>query len=687
MGSEISRQSSLASSATRQATSLASPSKSDQARERLIRMATQVTSGTGVKSGYLQLSAGNQQLSTRWLGANAGTQRAVTEVRRLVSEAYGDVPGAQEALDRYLAASGDRIGTRSFVKLVKALESASGQEPTQALQAVEEGVARLETDHLSAGMQLLELQRQADGLIGEMKGDAEPGSSTALQAWFALSALNGQVDLLQDELNADQSLQAERLAQQVGEQLNDTEPALVSQFADAHTHLEEARRAMASSRPKVWAAHQQALDTGVKDTIALMSSPQQSPPLTDQAMLMCTRALLRYYTAGGQAERQACEGFAKSMEFDRLLAQAQMKAEQGDETATQLRDALNALTDTLDVHASTLPAAEVTKTLATVPQALQQEHFEAFDRFAEQALAAGPEGKVAAWREVQATGIKIFKATGSKSQDDQVEMASAMLFAAAQKLSPAKAAAVLLALQDQQTLRTLMVPSTLSRAAAKHFDAERIRMSLGFRGDHLLGDLASNIELSEVTGLARMVDGLRSRVRGLAGPISELQPPDALMVLPELRSIDAATAEAVRRDIPEMAMHELVMRAQITDSEPFAKLDSARQASYLHAREVLDAIDDIDLKLSDRQEALLARVMDHPSAKRQTDPKVRDAFIQAVTDKASDLLEAMESQGRMLEPEELFGILTSVQPNAQESEQMIGNLAGVIAARLLLNTD
>ncbi len=686
MGSEISRQSSLASSAIRQATSLASPSKSDQARESLIRMATQVTSGTGVKSGYLQLSAGNQQLSTRWLGANAGTQRAVAEVRRLVSEAYGDVPGAQEALDRYLAASGDRIGTRSFVKLVKALESASGQAPTQALQAVEEGVARLETDHLSAGMQLLELQRQADGLIGEMRGAAEPGSSTALQAWCALSALNGQVDLLQDELNADQRLQAERLAQQVGEQLNDTEPALVSQFADAHTHLEEARRVMAS-RPQVWARHQETLAAGVKDTIALMSSPQQSPPLTDQAMLLCTRALLRYYTAGGQAERQACEGFAKSMEFDRLLAQAQMQAGQGDDTAKQLCDALNALTDTLDVHASTLPAAEVTKTLTTVPQALQQEHFEAFDRFAEQALAAGPEGKVAAWREVQDAGMMIFKATGSRSQDDQVEMASAMLFAAAQKLSPAKAAAVLLALQDQQTLRTLMVPSTLSRAAAKHFDAERIRMSLGFRGDHLLGDLASNIELSEVTGLARMVDGLRSRVRGLAGPISELQPPAELMAPPQLRSIDAATAEAVRRDIPEMAMHELVMRAQITDSEPFAKLDSARQASYLHAREVLDAIDDIDPKLSDRQEALLARVMDHPSARRQTDPKVRDAFIQAVTDKASDLLEAMESQGRMLEPEELFGILTSVQPNAQESEQMIGNLAGVIAARLPINTD
>lgn len=685
MGSEISRQSSLASSAIRQATSVASPSKSDQARESLIRMATQVTSGTGVKSGYLQLSAGNQQLSTRWLGANAGTQRAVTEVRRLVSEAYGDVPGAQEALDRYLAVSGDRIGTRSFVKLVKALESASGQDPTQALQAVEEGEARLETDHLSAGIQLLELQQQADGLIAEIKGAAEPGSATALKAWCDLSALNGQVDQLQGELNPDQRAEAERLTHQVSEQLNGTEPALVSQFADAHTHLEEARRAMAS-QPQVWAGHQETLATGVKNTIALMISPQQSPPLTDQAMLLCTRALLRYYTAGGQAERQACEGFAKSMEFDRLLAQAQMQAELGDDTATQLRDALSALTDTLDVHASTLPAAEVKKTLATVPQALQQEHFEAFDRFADQVLTAGPEGKVAAWREVQNAGMKIFKATGTRSQDDQVEMASAMLFAAAQRLSPAKAAAVLLALRDQQTMRTLMVASTLSRAAAKQFDTERIRMGLGFRGDHLLGDLASNIELSEVTGLARMVDGLRSRVRGLAGPISELQPPAELMAPPQLRSIDAATAEAVRRDLPEMTMHELVMRAQITDSEPFAKLDPARQASYLHAREVLDALDDIDLNLSDRQEALLARVMDHPSAQRQTDLRVRDAFITAVTAKAAELLEAMETQGRMLSPQELFGILTSSQPNEQEGQQLVGDLAGVIAARMPSNT-
>jgi hypothetical protein len=650
-------------------------------------MAAQIRSGTGVKSGYLQLSTGNQQLSTRWLGANAGTQRAVTEVQRLVREAYGDVPGAQEALDRYLAASGDRIGTRSFVKLVKALESASGQMPTQALENVEEGAARLETDHLSAGMKLHKLQQEADGLIAEMKGSAEPSSATALKAWCALSALNEQVEWLQDEFNEDQRMQADRLGHQVSEQLTGSEQALMTQFADAHTHLEEARRAMASSRPQVWAAHQQALDTGVKDTIALMRSQPQSPPLTDQAMLMCTRALLRYYTAGGQAGREACEDFVKSMHFDRLVAQAQLQAEADDGTAEQLRDALHALADTLEVNSAALPAAEVEKTLEAVPQALQQAYFEAFDRFTEKALASGPEGKVAAWREVQAAGHKIFSATNCKSQDDRLAMSGALIFKATQGLLMSKMALVLMALQDQETLRTLMAASSLSRAAANQLDAGRVRLGLPFLGEHLLSDLASNLELDEETGLARLVEGLRARVRGLPGPTPGLETPVELVAPPQLRDIDAATAEAVRRDLPEMTMHELVMRAQITDSEPFAKLDSASQAPYLHAKEVLGALDDLDLRLTDRQEALLARVMDHPSARRQNDPEVRDAYVEAVTAKAAELLRAMESEGRMLTPEELFSILTSSQPTEQESQQMAGDLAGVIAARLPLNTD
>ena len=248
-------------------------------------------------------------------------------------------------------------------------------------------------------------------------------------------------------------------------------------------------------------------------------------------------------------------------------------------------------------------------------------------------------------------------------------------------------ALVLMALQDQETLRTLMAASTLSSAAVRQLDAGRQRLGLPFVGEHLLNNLASNIELDEETGIARMVEGLRARVRGLPGPMPGLETPVELVARPEVRDIDAATAEAVRRDLPEMTMHELLMRAKIANSGAFAKLDTARQAPYLHAKKVLDAIDDIDLKLTDRQEALLARVMDHPSAQRQADPRVRDAYVVAATAKAAELLEAMESEGRMLTPEELFSILTSSQPTEQESQQIAGDLAGAIAARLPLNTD
>jgi hypothetical protein len=329
----------------------------------------------------------------------------------------------------------------------------------------------------------------------------------------------------------------------------------------------------------------------------------------------------------------------------------------------------------------------VRKTLAAVPQELQQQYFEAFDRFADQALEAGPEGKVAAWREVWAAGMEIFSATNCSSQHDRLAMSSALTFQATQRLSMSKMASVLTALQDQDTLRTLLVASSLTRAAARQLDAGRQRLGLPFMNDHLLIDLASNIELDEETGLARMVEGVRARVRGLPGPMPGLEAPAESVTPPQLRDIDAATAEAVRRDLPAMTMHELIMRARITEAKPFAKLDAAQQAPYLHAKEVLDAIDDIDLKLSDRQEALLARVMDHPSARRQTNPKVGDAFISAVTAKAAELLEALEDQGRMLTPEELFSILTADQPTEQERAQMAGDLAGVIAARLPMNND
>lgn len=685
MASEISRNSSLAAPAVSQDSRLTFADKSELARHSLIRMATQLTTGTGVKSGYLQLSAGNQQLGTRWLGANAGTQRAVAEVRRLVSEAYGDLPGADEALDRYLDASGDRIGTRSFVKLVKALETAGGRELTQALQDVEEGEARLETDHLSAGVRLLGLQHKADELITTLKDHAQPGSATGLQAWCALSALEGQLGQLNGALNADQRASAQQLGQQVAEHLSASEQTLVTQFADAHTHLEGARQAMAS-RPQAWQAHQDTLAAAVKDTIALLSSPEQSP-LTDQAQLMCTRALLRYYTAGGQAGQEGLEGFVKSMSFDRLLAQTQLRSEAGDEIAKPLHDALSALADTSGVNSAALPAAELTKTLAAVPHGLLERYSNAFNRFAEQALKPGPQGKVAAWREVHAAGIAIFSAAKCKSQDDRLAMSSALIAQATQRLSMSKMASVLMALQDQETLRTLLVASALTRGAAKVLDAGRIRLGLPFMDDHLLSDLASNIELDEETGLARMIEGVRARVRGLPGPMPGLEISAESMIPPRLSDIDAATAEAVRRDLPEMTMHELVMRAQITNSEPFAKLNAAQRAPYLHAKEVLDAIDDIDLRLGDRQKALLARVMDHPSALRQTNPEVGDAFISAVTAKAAELLEALEDQGRMLTPEELFGILTAAEPTEQERAQMAGDLAGVIAARVRPNAD
>jgi hypothetical protein len=99
-----------------------------QARRELVRIAAglRTANGRGVIQGYLRLTngAGNQlTLGKNLLWSRSGANMAAKDlVADMVAKAYGDHAEVQQALTDYLARSDQRVGTQSFVKLVKALD-------------------------------------------------------------------------------------------------------------------------------------------------------------------------------------------------------------------------------------------------------------------------------------------------------------------------------------------------------------------------------------------------------------------------------------------------------------------------------------------------------------------------------------------------------------------------------------
>ena len=106
------------------------PDATENAREELHRMAANIVGKNGaIKHGYIKLvqaDGGAMRLGTRWsTSADGSTRDALSYVRSLVEKGYGDNPKVQAAIEHYVAAKGDRLGTHSFVKLVRELEIAT----------------------------------------------------------------------------------------------------------------------------------------------------------------------------------------------------------------------------------------------------------------------------------------------------------------------------------------------------------------------------------------------------------------------------------------------------------------------------------------------------------------------------------------------------------------------------------
>jgi hypothetical protein len=141
-----------------------------QAKARLHEMAFDLIGSSGqVKSGYLRLHTnGQDQVSlrtNRWQHSDQ-TDAATALVRQLVKEAYGENEQVEAALKAYLdSGKNNKLGTRSFLKLVAGLDQASSSQVQERLATALQGrVGSLNTDLFAAGFQLQQQKAQAAAL-------------------------------------------------------------------------------------------------------------------------------------------------------------------------------------------------------------------------------------------------------------------------------------------------------------------------------------------------------------------------------------------------------------------------------------------------------------------------------------------------------------------------------------------
>lgn len=160
------------------------------ARDTLHRMAVAMVNKSGsIKTGYVKLvnaDGGALRVGTRWSGsADGSTRDALSYVRSLIDHGYGANPKAQAAIEAYIKGQGDRLGTHSFVKLVRELENASGAERPQG-------------DRISLARVKADARLQTQGFADALPAQEPPRPEASLQVdeAAAQARLLAQVELL-----------------------------------------------------------------------------------------------------------------------------------------------------------------------------------------------------------------------------------------------------------------------------------------------------------------------------------------------------------------------------------------------------------------------------------------------------------------------------------------------------------
>jgi hypothetical protein len=169
----------------------------EAARTALVKMAVSLTNGQTVKSGYLRMirDGDGLKLGTSLFGDRAEKEKARDLVRSLVRNAYGHHAGVEAEIDRYLAFRDQKIGTQSFVRLIKTLDGMEGKPagPTEENQrlaaAAPKQNANLRGERVESSVQLsravasvrLEVQK-ASAELALPEGAADPSLSVQVGA-------------------------------------------------------------------------------------------------------------------------------------------------------------------------------------------------------------------------------------------------------------------------------------------------------------------------------------------------------------------------------------------------------------------------------------------------------------------------------------------------------------------------
>lgn len=187
-----------------------------EAKDRLREMALSLVDHKGqVKSGYLKLTQDRDglKLGRRWFGANAATQDARALVSSLLNTAYADKPttlkAAQDALDQYLRRSNNRLGTQSFVNLVRQLQAAEGELDHHDLaQVTVNEDARLKLSSVPERIKMDEITHRLHSLKQQIDTLPEPSLAHQVLLRRNAEALSWELPvapqdnpLLSDELN------------------------------------------------------------------------------------------------------------------------------------------------------------------------------------------------------------------------------------------------------------------------------------------------------------------------------------------------------------------------------------------------------------------------------------------------------------------------------------------------------
>jgi serine/threonine protein kinase len=165
------------------------------ARQLLREMAADLIKNDGtVKSGYLKLTVSGNEVTIKSNHVGSGATAATDLVKKLVQDAYG--ADASAALARYLEGKGkDKVGTLSFVKLIKELEVDTSSLRRDSLDTKLQAAKGLDRGELNvAGLRSsFTIAKEAADRLGVDAYNPPVDGSALADSWHqGLEALYGQ---------------------------------------------------------------------------------------------------------------------------------------------------------------------------------------------------------------------------------------------------------------------------------------------------------------------------------------------------------------------------------------------------------------------------------------------------------------------------------------------------------------